>query len=78
MFGARVRLALLWVSQVARVVADWGLRVSTVLALQATAGDSAWHLASAAFIAPPQPASLARFLFSGLVSCERETAVTRS
>jgi 1-acyl-sn-glycerol-3-phosphate acyltransferase len=43
---------LLWVSQVARVVADWCLRLTTVLALQATAGDSAWYLATAAFIAP--------------------------
>ena len=50
--GARVRLAILWVSQVARVVADWCLRLTTVLALKATAGDSAWYLATAVFIAP--------------------------
>ena len=52
MVGARVRLALLWVSQVARVVADWCLRVTTVLALVAIAPGSAWHLATAASIAP--------------------------
>ncbi len=52
MIGARVRLALLWLSQVARVVADWCLRLTTVLALKAAGDDSAWYLATAAFIAP--------------------------
>jgi 1-acyl-sn-glycerol-3-phosphate acyltransferase len=46
--SARVRLALLWVSQVARVVGDWCLRLTTVLALRWTAGDSGWHLATTA------------------------------
>ena len=50
--GARVRLGLLWVSQVARVVADWCLRLTTVLALTAAGSQSGWYLATAAFIAP--------------------------
>ncbi len=50
--GARVRLGLLWVSQVARVVGDWCLRLTTVLALKAAGNDGAWYLATAAFIAP--------------------------
>ena len=52
MIDARVRLALLWVSQVARVVADWCLRLTTVLGLTAAGSNSAWYLATAAFIAP--------------------------
>src|SRR3954468_24920307 len=53
--GARIRLASLWVSQVARVLADWCLRV---LAFLECAGPglrnrgTAWHLATAVFIAP--------------------------
>jgi 1-acyl-sn-glycerol-3-phosphate acyltransferase len=52
--GARIRLASLWVSQVARVLADWCLRVTALLAWSGTAGTNsdAWHLATAVFIAP--------------------------
>jgi 1-acyl-sn-glycerol-3-phosphate acyltransferase len=52
--GARIRLASLWVSQVARVLADWCLRVSALLAVSqgAGAGGDAWHVATAVFIAP--------------------------
>ncbi|HZT82119.1 MAG TPA: MFS transporter [Gemmataceae bacterium] len=52
---ARWRLASLWVSQTARVLADWSLRTFVVLHLAAAGGSgrlSAWHLATAAFIAP--------------------------
>jgi 1-acyl-sn-glycerol-3-phosphate acyltransferase len=55
MRAARIRLAFLWVSQVARVLADWCLRF---LAFLSAAGEaradsgSAWHLATAVFIAP--------------------------
>ncbi len=53
MGSARVRLASLWVSQGARVLADWCLRV-TALLQWAAAGqrDTAWHVATALFIAP--------------------------
>jgi 1-acyl-sn-glycerol-3-phosphate acyltransferase len=50
--GARLRLALLWLSQVARVVADWCLRLTTVLVLAAGARDAGWYLATVAFVAP--------------------------
>jgi hypothetical protein len=33
------------------LTADWCLRLTTVLALKEAAGDSGWHLATAAFIA---------------------------
>jgi 1-acyl-sn-glycerol-3-phosphate acyltransferase len=53
--AARVRLASLWVSQTARVLADWCLRVAAVLQT-AHAGraplQSAWHLATVVFITP--------------------------
>jgi 1-acyl-sn-glycerol-3-phosphate acyltransferase/MFS family permease len=47
----RLRLGSLWVSQTARVLADWCLRVTAVLACATTKG-AAWHLATAAFITP--------------------------
>ncbi len=53
--GARFRLASLWLSQVARVVADHCLRVFVVLtAADAGAGrrESAWHLAIALYALP--------------------------
>jgi len=52
--GARIRLVSLWISQVARVLADWCLRVTAFLALyhaEGSVGD-AWHVATAVFIAP--------------------------
>jgi 1-acyl-sn-glycerol-3-phosphate acyltransferase/MFS family permease len=52
---ARSRLASLWLSQVARVLGDWCLRVFVVLELaQAGAGrrDGAWHLVTALFLLP--------------------------
>ncbi len=54
MFGARIRLTSLWLSQVARVLADWCLRVTAFLAWLQAAGTNgdAWHVATAVFIAP--------------------------
>lgn len=54
MVGARIRLASLWLSQVARVLADWCLRVTAFLAWYHAAGTDgyAWHVATAVFIAP--------------------------
>jgi 1-acyl-sn-glycerol-3-phosphate acyltransferase len=49
--GARIRLASLWLSQVARVLADWCLRVTAFLQLAGSNGY-AWHIATAIFIAP--------------------------
>jgi 1-acyl-sn-glycerol-3-phosphate acyltransferase len=53
-FGARIRLASLWLSQVARILADWCLRVTALLAWSDAAGPAgdAWHVATAVFIAP--------------------------
>jgi 1-acyl-sn-glycerol-3-phosphate acyltransferase len=53
-FGARIRLASLWLSQVARVLADWCLRVTALLSWSDAAGPAgdAWHVATAVFIAP--------------------------
>ena len=54
MGAARLRLASLWVSQTARVLADWCLRVGAVL-VAARGGatvQSAWHLATVVFISP--------------------------
>src|SRR6516164_2402966 len=48
--GARLRLASLWVSQVARVLADWCLRITAFLSWSHV--DDAWHQATAVFIAP--------------------------
>jgi 1-acyl-sn-glycerol-3-phosphate acyltransferase len=52
--GARLRLASLWVSQVARVLGDWCLRVLAFLSWSGPAGGKgdAWHVATAVFIAP--------------------------
>jgi 1-acyl-sn-glycerol-3-phosphate acyltransferase len=53
--GARVRLAALWVSQAARVLADGCLRLVAMLAWVGTGETgrlSAWHVATAVFIAP--------------------------
>lgn len=54
MFWARLRLASLWLSQVARVLADWCLRVTAFLSWSGAAGSDgyAWHVATAVFIAP--------------------------
>ncbi|MGH7169264.1 MAG: MFS transporter, partial [Gemmataceae bacterium] len=54
MVGARMRLTSLWVSQVARVLADWCLRVTAFLAWYRAASTDgyAWHIATAVFIAP--------------------------
>lgn len=54
MFGARIRFASLWLSQVARVLADWCLRITAFLARHRAAGSNgdAWHVATAVFIAP--------------------------
>jgi 1-acyl-sn-glycerol-3-phosphate acyltransferase len=51
---ARIRLASLWLSQVARVLADWCLRISAFLSchLGAATRGHAWHIATAVFIAP--------------------------
>ena len=55
MWSARIRLASLWLSQVARVMADNCLRLFVVLEL-ATAGtglrDGAWHLVTAILMVP--------------------------
>lgn len=50
----RIRLVSLWVSQTARVLADWCLRVTAFLVWHRAAvnGGEAWHIATAAFIAP--------------------------
>jgi 1-acyl-sn-glycerol-3-phosphate acyltransferase len=48
-------MASLWVSQVARVLADWCLRFLAFLSVAGPAREasgSAWHLATAVFIAP--------------------------
>jgi 1-acyl-sn-glycerol-3-phosphate acyltransferase len=53
--GARLRLASLWLSQCARVLADWCLRVAALLqwaAASSQARDTAGHLATGVFIAP--------------------------
>ena len=54
MSRARMRLASLWLSQVARVLADWCLRVLAFLSWSEAAGGrgDAWHVATAVFIAP--------------------------
>ncbi len=54
MLNARFRLASLWLSQVARPVADWGLRLLVVrhLLLDDATRNFGWHLATAVFVAP--------------------------
>ena len=54
MLGPRIRFTSLWVSQVARVLADWCLRVTAFLTwyhARRTDGD-AWYVATAFFITP--------------------------
>ena len=55
MLRARLLLSLLWISQVARILADWGLRITAFLELRDLGGrekESAWHLATAVYILP--------------------------
>ncbi len=54
MVGARIRLASLWISQAARVLADWCLRITAFLIWYQThkSASDAWHVATAVFIAP--------------------------
>ena len=55
MHNLRLRFAALWLSQSARVLADWCLRMFVVLqvARSAEAGNAyAWHEVTAIFIAP--------------------------
>lgn len=55
MGSARVRLASLWLSQCARVLADWCLRVTALLQWAKAGSDApniAWHVATAVFITP--------------------------
>ncbi len=55
MLSNRIRLGSLWISQVARVLADWGLRITAFEEVRRGGGpdsDSAWHLTTAVFIAP--------------------------
>jgi 1-acyl-sn-glycerol-3-phosphate acyltransferase/MFS family permease len=50
----RLRLSLLWISQVARVLADWALRITAFLEVRnwGQQRDAAWYLVTAVFIAP--------------------------
>jgi 1-acyl-sn-glycerol-3-phosphate acyltransferase len=53
--GARLRLVSLWVSHVARFLGDWCLRVVALLQWAGLGPEqraSAWHLATALFVAP--------------------------
>jgi 1-acyl-sn-glycerol-3-phosphate acyltransferase len=52
--GLRIRFVSLWLSQVARVLADWCLRVTAFLMWYRADGSDgdAWHVATAVFIAP--------------------------
>src|SRR6266404_3438297 len=53
--SSRLRLGSLWISQAARVLSDWGLRITAFEELRRGGGpdrDSAWHLTTAVFIAP--------------------------
>jgi hypothetical protein len=53
--NVRVRLASLWVSQVARVLADWCLRIVALLAWSGAAHENgllAGNTATAVYIAP--------------------------
>jgi 1-acyl-sn-glycerol-3-phosphate acyltransferase len=53
--SSRLRLGSLWISQVARVLADGALRIAAFLELRQVGGrdsDSAWHLTCAVFFAP--------------------------
>src|SRR5271166_196140 len=48
----RARLVSLWLSQTARVLADWCLRMAVFAGLLARDVRSAWHLTTAVSIAP--------------------------
>jgi 1-acyl-sn-glycerol-3-phosphate acyltransferase/MFS family permease len=48
----RLRLVSLWVSQTARVLADWCLRMAAAAALLGGGNPSGWQLATAVFITP--------------------------
>jgi 1-acyl-sn-glycerol-3-phosphate acyltransferase len=48
----RLRLASLWVSQTARVLADWSLRMAAAAAFLREGDLSGWQLATAVFITP--------------------------
>lgn len=53
--SARFRLACLWISQVARVFADWCLRMFVIQEVARSRPDAnhfAWHLVAAIYIAP--------------------------
>ncbi len=53
MWNARLRLGSLWLSQVARVMADNGLRIMVVLLLAREAStESAWHLVTVVLLLP--------------------------
>ena len=55
MRSARARFVSLWVSQVARVLADWALRLAAVAewaAVRRVPASSAWYLATVVFVAP--------------------------
>jgi len=52
---ARIRFVFLWVSQVARIMADWALRFAAFFEARRLADwkpESAWYLATAVFIVP--------------------------
>lgn len=51
MWMPRARFASFWVSQVARVLADWALRI-TVFQMLVSSMQSAWHVVTAIFILP--------------------------
>src|SRR5262245_37372178 len=53
--NVRARFASLWVSQVARVLADWALRMAAVAEwarLRPASPSAAWYLATVVFVAP--------------------------
>jgi 1-acyl-sn-glycerol-3-phosphate acyltransferase len=53
--NARAKFVSLWVSQVARVLADWALRLAAVAewaAVQRVPASSAWYLATVVFVTP--------------------------
>jgi 1-acyl-sn-glycerol-3-phosphate acyltransferase len=52
LLAARLRLSSLWISQTARVLADWSLRMAAFSALVASGASNGWHLTTALFIAP--------------------------
>ena len=52
MLNARLRLASLWLSQFARPVADWGLRLLVVRQLLEQNRSAAWNVTTALYMAP--------------------------